>query len=113
MTCEKSFHHMTPWKSHLYSVFYPLYRLIELDEGIEALDAAIEYKTEVIQSRQLEVRHSQALAHSEDNLMNRLNSLTSQDTKSLLTKYFDKVVSLREQERKISLHSSEMEVSRL
>ena len=87
--------------------------MIELDEGIEALDAAIEYKTEVIQSRQLEVRHSQALAHSEDNLMNRLNSLTSQDTKSLLTKYFDKVVSLREHERKISLHSSEMEVSRL
>lgn len=37
-------------------------RLLELDEGIEALDAAIEYRSENIQSRQLEVRHSQAIA---------------------------------------------------
>ena len=65
----------------------------------------------MIQSRQLEVRHSQALAQSEDNLMNRLNSLSAQDTKGLLTKYFEKVVSLREQERKLNLHSSSMEVS--
>ena len=75
------------------------------------MDAAIEYKTDVIHSRQLEVRQSQVLAQSEDNLINRLNSLTTQDTKSLLTKYFDKVVNLREHERKMSLQSSELEVS--
>lgn len=38
------------------------YRLLELDEGIEALDAAIEYRSDTIKSRQLEVRHSQAIA---------------------------------------------------
>ena len=36
--------------------------MIELDEGIDALDAALEYKTDMIHSRQLEVRHSQVLA---------------------------------------------------
>ena len=86
------------------------FRLIELEEGIEALDAAIEYKTDVIHSRQLEVRQSQALAQSEDNLINRLNSLNTQDTKTLLTKYFEKVVNLKEKERKLNLQSSEMEV---
>ncbi|KAL4224634.1 Kinesin-like protein kif27 [Mactra antiquata] len=85
-------------------------RLIELDEGIEALDAAIEYRSETIRSKQLEVRHSQALAQSEDNFVNRLNSLSAADLKTLLSKYFDKVVNLREQERKYSLQSSEMEV---
>ncbi|XP_045174185.2 kinesin-like protein KIF27 isoform X3 [Mercenaria mercenaria] len=85
-------------------------RLIELDEGIEALDAAIEYRSETIRSKQLEVRHSQALAQSEDNFVNRMNSLSAQDLKTLLAKYFEKVVNLREQERKFSLHSSEMEV---
>ena len=91
--------------------FLSFTRLIELEEGIEALDAAIEYKTDVIHSRQLEVRQSQALAQSEDNLINRLNSLNTQDTKSLLTKYFDKVVNLKEMERKLNLQGSEMEVS--
>lgn len=42
--------------THLY------FRLIELDEGIETLDAAIEYRTDNIHSRQLEVRQSQAVA---------------------------------------------------
>ncbi|KAL3842329.1 hypothetical protein ACJMK2_020357 [Sinanodonta woodiana] len=85
-------------------------RLIELDEAIDALDAAIEYKTDIIRSRQLEVRHSHTLSQSEDNLLNRLNALTSQETKSLLAKYFEKVVSLRENERKTSLKFSTMEV---
>ncbi|XP_052800422.1 kinesin-like protein KIF27 isoform X2 [Mya arenaria] len=85
-------------------------RVLELDEGIEALDAAIEYRSDNIRSRQLEVRHSMALAQSEDNFVNRLNSLSADDLKSLLSKYFEKVINLREQERKTSLQSSEMEV---
>ena len=40
---------------------FPCNRLLELDEGIEALDAAIEYRTDSITNRQLEVRHSQTL----------------------------------------------------
>ncbi|KAH3886113.1 hypothetical protein DPMN_010114 [Dreissena polymorpha] len=85
-------------------------RVLELDEGIEALDAAIEYRSDNIRTRQLEVRHSMALAQSEDNFVNRLNSLSVEDMRSLLSRYFDKVVGLREQERRISLHTSEMEV---
>ena len=42
-------------------------RLLELDEGIEALDAAIEYRTESITSRQLEVTHSQSLLRVSQN----------------------------------------------
>ncbi|XP_046330087.2 kinesin-like protein KIF27 isoform X1 [Haliotis rufescens] len=85
-------------------------RLIELDEAIEALDAAIEYKNESIHNRQAEIRHSQIQAQSEDNLMNRLKSLTTVETKSLLSKYFEKVVSLREEERKLVLQCDELEV---
>lgn len=85
-------------------------RLLELDEGIEALDAAIDYRTETIKTRQLEVRHSQALMQSEDNFLNRMSSLSAEDLRALLSKYFDKVVNLREQERKLNLQSSEMEV---
>ncbi|XP_035825943.1 kinesin-like protein KIF27 isoform X2 [Aplysia californica] len=86
-------------------------RLIEMDEAIEALDAAIQYKDENIQVRQMEVRQSQqALAQSEENLLQRLNSLTTAETRSLLSRYFDKVVGLRDQERKLNLKCSEMEM---
>ncbi|XP_046566645.1 kinesin-like protein KIF27 [Haliotis rubra] len=85
-------------------------RLIELDEAIEALDAAIEYKNESIHNKQAEIRQSQIMAQSEDNLMNRLKSLTTVETKSLLSKYFEKVVSLREEERKLVLQCDELEV---
>lgn len=37
-------------------------RMIELDEAIEALDAAIEYKNDNISSKKLELRHSQILS---------------------------------------------------
>lgn len=36
--------------------------MIELDEAIEALDAAIEYKNDNINSKKLELRHSQILS---------------------------------------------------
>ncbi|XP_076451061.1 kinesin-like protein KIF27 [Babylonia areolata] len=85
-------------------------RLIELEEGMEALDAAIQYKNDSINSRQVEIRQSQILAKSEDNLMNRLSSLTAAETRSMLSRYFDKVIDLREAERKLKLQCSEMEV---
>lgn len=36
--------------------------MLELDEAIEALDAAIEYKNDNISSKKLELRHSQILS---------------------------------------------------
>ncbi|XP_059168452.1 kinesin-like protein KIF27 isoform X2 [Physella acuta] len=86
-------------------------RLIEMDEAIEALDAAIQYKDENIHVRQMEVRQSlQALAQSEESLILRLNSLTAVEIRLLLSRYFDKVVGLRDEERKLNLKCSEMEV---
>ncbi|CAG2234318.1 KIF27 [Mytilus edulis] len=85
-------------------------RIIELDEGIDALDAAIEYKTDAINSRQLELRHSQILSKSEDHVMNKLNSLTTTETRALMMKYFNKVVACKDAERRLNLHCSEMEV---
>lgn len=84
--------------------------MIELDEAIEALDAAIEYKNDNISSKKLELRHSQILSQSEDSITNRLNALSAVETKTLLSKYFEKVINLREQERKTELQCSEMEV---
>ncbi|KAJ8298888.1 hypothetical protein KUTeg_022948 [Tegillarca granosa] len=60
--------------------------------------------------RQLELRHSQMLSQSEDNMMNKLNSLTTFETKTLLSKYFEKVIGLRDSHRKLNLRNSEMEV---
>ncbi|KAK7479550.1 hypothetical protein BaRGS_00029187 [Batillaria attramentaria] len=85
-------------------------RLIELDEAMDALDAAIQYKNDTINSRQAELRQSQILSKSEDNLLNRLNSLTISETRAMLSRYFDKVISLREAEKKIQLQCSETEV---
>ncbi|KAL8561687.1 hypothetical protein ACOMHN_054984 [Nucella lapillus] len=85
-------------------------RLIELEEGMDALDAAIQYKNDNINSRQMELRQSQILAKSEDNLVNRLSSLTATETRSMLSRYFNKVIGLRESERQLRLGCSELEV---
>ena len=50
-------------------------------------------------------------AQSEDNLLNRLSSLTTAETRSMLSRYFEKVINLRETERKLKLRCSEMEAS--
>ncbi|XP_078703332.1 kinesin-like protein KIF27 [Branchiostoma floridae x Branchiostoma belcheri] len=84
-------------------------RLIELDEAIEALDAAIEYKNDLIASRRQELRRSE-LTHSEDMLLGKLHALSVSETRTLLTKYFDKVISLREEERRLELQYGEMEL---
>ncbi|XP_077862276.1 kinesin-like protein KIF27 [Saccoglossus kowalevskii] len=85
-------------------------RLIELDEAIEAVDAAIEFKNDTLQSQEDELRRSDYLTQNEDNLMGKLNSLSTKETKVLLTKYFEKVVAMREAERKKDLLCSELEM---
>ncbi|KAI8784176.1 kinesin-like protein KIF27 isoform X1 [Biomphalaria glabrata] len=86
-------------------------KLIEMDEAIEALDAAIVYKNENIYLRQMEVRQSSdSLIQNEEHLLQKLNSLTNVEIRALLSRYFDKVVSLRDEERKLHLRCSEMEM---
>ncbi|XP_051919424.1 kinesin-like protein kif7 [Hippocampus zosterae] len=85
--------------------------LFQLDEAIEALDAAIEYKNEAITQRQRQLRASASmLSQWEMNLMDKLSYLTASETRALLCKYFDKVVSLREEERKLQLTLAELEM---
>ncbi|XP_040270088.1 kinesin-like protein KIF7 isoform X2 [Bufo bufo] len=85
--------------------------LFQLDEAIEALDAAIEYKNESITRRQRVVRASASLlSQCEMNLMAKLSYLSSSETRALLCKYFDKVVTLREEEHKLQISFSELEM---
>ncbi|XP_075431276.1 kinesin-like protein KIF7 isoform X2 [Ascaphus truei] len=85
--------------------------LFQLDEAIEALDAAIEYKNESITRRQRVVRASASLlSQCEMNLMAKLSYLSSSETRALLCKYFDKVVTLREEEHKLQIAFSELEM---
>uniref|UniRef100_W5NB91 Kinesin family member 7 n=1 Tax=Lepisosteus oculatus TaxID=7918 RepID=W5NB91_LEPOC len=84
--------------------------LFQLDEAIEALDAAIEYKNEAITQRQRQLRASASmLSQWEMNLMAKLSYLSASETRALLCKYFDKVC-LREEERRLQLALAELEM---
>ncbi|KAM8960578.1 kinesin-like protein KIF27 [Pelodytes ibericus] len=90
--------------------------LFQLEEGIDALEAAIDYKNECIQNRQQSVKNStQILTQSEANITEKFSSLSPSETRSIFVRYFNKVVSLRESERKLQLESQElsMKVSEL
>ncbi|KAM6943398.1 kinesin-like protein kif7 [Xenentodon cancila] len=85
--------------------------LFQLDEAIEALDAAIEYKNEAITQRQRQLRASASmLSQWEMNLMAKLSYLSASETRALLCKYFDKVVSLREEDRKLQHALAKLEM---
>ncbi|XP_040398279.1 kinesin-like protein KIF27 isoform X2 [Cygnus olor] len=85
--------------------------LFQLEEGIEALEAAIDYKNESIQSRQYLLRSSsQILSQSEDNVIGKLVSLSADELRAILFKYFNKIVGLRESERKLQLQTEEQEM---
>lgn len=85
--------------------------LFQLEEGIEALEAAIDYKNESIQSRQFLLRSSsQILSQSEDNVIGKLVSLSADELRAILFKYFNKIVGLRESERKLQLQTEEQEM---
>ncbi|XP_063046031.1 kinesin-like protein kif7 [Engraulis encrasicolus] len=85
--------------------------LFQLDEAIEALDAAIEYKNEAITQRQRQLRASGSmLSQWELNLTAKLTYLSASETRALLCKYFDKVVSLREEERRLQVCLAELEM---
>ncbi|KAM6034748.1 kinesin-like protein KIF27 isoform 2-T5 [Theristicus caerulescens] len=85
--------------------------LFQLEEGIEALEAAIDYKNENIQNRQHLLRSSsQILSQSENNVIGKLGSLSAAELRAILFKYFNKIVGLRESERKLQLQTEEQEM---
>nr|XP_009503365.1 PREDICTED: kinesin-like protein KIF27 [Phalacrocorax carbo] len=85
--------------------------LFQLEEGIEALEAAIDYKNESIQDRQQLIRSSsQILSQSENNVIGKLVSLSAAELRAILFKYFNKIVGLRESEHKLQLQIEEQEM---
>ncbi|XP_058021703.1 kinesin-like protein KIF27 isoform X3 [Ahaetulla prasina] len=83
--------------------------LFQLEEGIETLEAAIAYKNESIQNHQNSIRvSSQILTQSEASVMGKLISLSATELRAILLKYFNKVVRLRESERKLQVQSEEL-----
>uniref|UniRef100_A0A667H1E1 Kinesin family member 27 n=1 Tax=Lynx canadensis TaxID=61383 RepID=A0A667H1E1_LYNCA len=85
--------------------------LFQLEEGIEALEAAIEYKNESIRSRQNSLRASfQNLSCSEANVLEKLICLSPIEIRAILFRYFNKVVILRETERKLHLENEEVKM---
>lgn len=89
-----------------------LSRLIELDEGIDALEAAIEFKNDGIATQQKELDSGKLLTDKDrEGLINKLSNLSQREATALLSKYFEKVVELRGSEKKLELHCSDLEVS--
>ncbi|KFP53116.1 Kinesin-like KIF27, partial [Cathartes aura] len=85
--------------------------LFQVEEGIEALEAAIDYKNESIQNRQHLLRSSsQILSQSENNVIGKLVSLSAAELRAIIFKYFNKIVGLRESERKLQLQIEEQEI---
>uniref|UniRef100_A0A8C6NE03 Uncharacterized protein n=1 Tax=Melopsittacus undulatus TaxID=13146 RepID=A0A8C6NE03_MELUD len=85
--------------------------LFQLEEGIEALEAAIDYKNESIQNRRhLLKSSSQIFSQSENNVIGKLVSLSAAELRAIIFKYFNKIVGLREYERKLQLQIEEQEM---
>lgn len=72
-------------------------KLFECDEGIEAIDAAIEYKNELICGRS-SVDTTESLQREKGGrmMMARLNNLSMEEMRVLLYKYFQKAIDFRD-----------------
>ncbi|KAK3931158.1 Kinesin-like protein costa [Frankliniella fusca] len=84
-------------------------KLLEYDEAIEAIDAVIEYKNELICGRKGGFEAG-GREKGEELLMARLNKLSDMEMRMLLYKYFQKVIDLRESGRKLEVQLTEKEV---
>ncbi|XP_038853135.1 kinesin-like protein KIF27 [Salvelinus namaycush] len=86
--------------------------LLQLEEALEALDAAVEFKNRSIQERQRELGDTSNPAHGDedDDIMRALRELPLPEASALLVKYFNKVVCLRESEQQLQLRCEELEL---
>uniref|UniRef100_A0A3B3E1H5 Kinesin family member 27 n=1 Tax=Oryzias melastigma TaxID=30732 RepID=A0A3B3E1H5_ORYME len=85
------------------------YSLLQLEEAIEALDAALEFKNKSIQSRRDHLPQSSEPAQL-CSVVRKLKKLSAAEAVELLILYFHKVVSLREAERRLRLRCEELEL---
>ncbi|XP_028659009.2 kinesin-like protein KIF27 [Erpetoichthys calabaricus] len=85
--------------------------VFQLEEGLEVMDAAIQYKEKIIQNwGNSPLSSADFIMHNEAGALIKLSTLSSLELKALLFKYFNKVVCLREAERKLQLKSDRMEI---
>ncbi|KAH8389918.1 hypothetical protein KR200_003948 [Drosophila serrata] len=88
-------------------------KLLECDEAIEAIDAAIEFKNELITGhRSIDTSDRIQREKGEQMLMARLNRLSPDEMRTLLYKYFTKVIDLRDSSRKLELQLVQLERER-
>lgn len=86
-----------------------------MEEQLDAMDAAIEFRNESINSRQNDLRRSMvrlsaAFGKSPHSLA-KLQSLSVTEMRSLLSRYFDRVVDLRDFQRRLQMQRAELEVN--
>ncbi|KAG8011961.1 Kinesin-like protein KIF27, partial [Nibea albiflora] len=92
--------------------------LLQLEEAIEALDAALEFKNRSIQDKQKKLlitdSHSRQSQSTEPaqlcEVIRKLKELSPPEASELLVKYFNKVVCLREAEHYMRLRCEELEL---
>ncbi|TMW40340.1 hypothetical protein DOY81_014580 [Sarcophaga bullata] len=85
-------------------------KLLECDEAIEAIDAAIEFKNELICGhKSIDTSERVQREKGEQMLMARLNKLSSEEMRTLLYKYFTKVIDLRDSSRKLEVQLMQLE----
>lgn len=88
-------------------------KLLECDEAIEAIDAAIEFKNELICGRKsVDTNERLQREKGEQMLMARLNKLSEEELRTLLYKYFQKVVDLRDASHKLEVQLMALERER-
>ncbi|KAM3610724.1 uncharacterized protein V6R79_008120 [Siganus canaliculatus] len=91
--------------------------LLQLEEAIEALDTALEFKNRCIQEKQSSLLVTDS-SHQRQNtdptqmydVIRKLKELSLPEASDLLVKYFNKVVCLREVERHMRLRCEELEL---
>ncbi|XP_058491271.1 kinesin-like protein KIF27 [Solea solea] len=84
------------------------YHLLQLDEAVEALDGALEFKNQFIEDKQNKLLVTEPSRVCD--VIRKLKELSPPEASELLVKYFNKVVCLREKEHHSRLHSEELEL---
>ncbi|XP_075955327.1 kinesin-like protein KIF27 [Anarhichas minor] len=92
--------------------------LLQLEEAIEALDAALEFKNHSIQDKQKKLSITDSSLQQPQSaepaqlcdVIRKLKGLSPPEASELLVKYFNKVVCLREEERHLRLRCEELKL---
>lgn len=88
-------------------------KLLECDEAIEAIDAAIEFKNELICGhKSIDTSEYLEREKGEQLLMARLNRLSLEEMRILLYKYFNKVIDLKDSSQKLEYQLMQLERER-